>query len=165
MSGIILVGICLADIIAHKRVLRSILLMLEYIFAAAFIVWMLGGFADGNHVTADGLGTYSFNLNSFVNPMGWSCIFKELPDNRSTIFYRDQNQFVSSFVERLFSQFLGRTAQETEIEEYCRMILKREMDMQNVMFHFVYAEEFHMRMAEGGGMPGWITPHDSSINL
>lgn len=487
MSGIILVGICLADIIAHKRVLRSILLMLEYIFAAAFVVWMLGGFADGNHVTADGLGTYSFNLNSFVNPMGWSCIFKELPlvytdrqqegfawlgagfifllplsmilswivasqsgfvkknvatliplciavgisivvalsptitlgskvllrirlpiwvsniwgmfrstgrivwvsvyiimlcicvtvsktvkkrtfvilmvfclllqiydsheyiestakryashrtyeralgekglwswaatntdirhivycsaregdslyrltnwalkhnktmntfyfarsndltevstaeslydpspdelfvfsgedrylcvdmnydlhyyvadglviayvheidgfeelpDNRSTICYRDQNQFVSSFVERLFSQFLGRTAQETEIEEYCRMILKREMDMQNIMFRFVYAEEFqkrdctdeefikiiyevllnrdcdpsglnywiekitqgmsreeliqsiigseefHMRMVEGGGMPGWIshTPY-SSINL
>lgn len=80
MSGIILAGICLADIITHRRFLRSFLLIVEYLCIAVLIVWLLGGFTGDNHATAGGLGAYSLNLNAFINPLNdWSCFFKSLP--------------------------------------------------------------------------------------
>lgn len=79
MSGIVLVGICLTDIIIFRRYKRCILLLGEYLCMAAFVIWILGGFTGRGQVAAGGLGLYSLNLNAFVNPMGWSSIFNTLP--------------------------------------------------------------------------------------
>lgn len=79
MSGIILVGICLTNIILYKNIKRSILLLVEYLCAGIVIISLLGGFSGKTQADAWGLGVYSFNLNAFFNPQTWSCMFKDLP--------------------------------------------------------------------------------------
>lgn len=79
MSGIILVGICLYDMLNKHSLKRTIGVLAIYIGAAALIVGLLGGFSSGMQASQGGLGTYSFNLNAFFNPQGWSCIYQTLP--------------------------------------------------------------------------------------
>ncbi len=84
MSGIILIGICLSDIMNSKRIRRSILLLFDYLVMVVGVVWLLGGFNSGVQAGESDLGAFSLNLNAFFNPQGYSCIYKELPlyDNR-----------------------------------------------------------------------------------
>ena len=53
--------------------------VLGYLLAAIISIWLLGGFASGMSSGAPGLGYYSFNLNGFFDPDGWSCILNPLP--------------------------------------------------------------------------------------
>ena len=78
MNGIIVFGICVIDMIENKRVLRSALYLSDFVISAGFVVWIMGGFSIKNSGSAPGLGIYSFNLNGFVNPMGWSSILPDL---------------------------------------------------------------------------------------
>ena len=52
---------------------------LSYILTAALSIWLLGGFSSEMSNGAPGLTYYSFNLNSFINPLGWSSILPDLP--------------------------------------------------------------------------------------
>lgn len=74
MCGIILIGIMLLDGIKGKRWKRVGLVLLEYLFCAAGMVMLLGGFSTKMTMTEGDLGEYSFNLNSFFDPNGWSCL-------------------------------------------------------------------------------------------
>ena len=79
MSGIILLGVCLTDILVYRRVGRSGLMLMEYLIVAATVIWLLGGFNSGMQAQNGGLGIYSSNINTFFNPQGWSRIYRELP--------------------------------------------------------------------------------------
>lgn len=79
MSGIILVGICFSNLLYYKEVKKGICILAEYIATVALVVGLLGGFSSGFQGSAGGLGHYSFNLNAFFNPQGWSDIYKDLP--------------------------------------------------------------------------------------
>lgn len=79
MNGIILFGICFLDIIGYKRIKQSLLTLTAYLTTAILITYLFGGFSSDMQATNGGLGLFSFNLNAFFNPQGWSCIFQELP--------------------------------------------------------------------------------------
>ena len=79
MCGIILVGYILLDILNTKKIVRSIILLGDYLIVAALTILILGGFA-GKATTDDfGFGSFSYNLNGLFNSQGWSVFLKELP--------------------------------------------------------------------------------------
>ncbi|MBR4719717.1 MAG: hypothetical protein IKP31_05685 [Lachnospiraceae bacterium] len=63
----------------HLKVVSVICAPVSYFVTAALSVWLLGGFSSGMNSGAPGLNYYSFNLNSFFNPQGWSVILPDLP--------------------------------------------------------------------------------------
>lgn len=79
MSGIVLAGICLSFVLRYKAYKKAITSLVTYLFSAVAVVWLLGGFTSGMQAGAVGLGGFSFNLNGFLNPQEWSCIFQTLP--------------------------------------------------------------------------------------
>lgn len=79
MNGMILIGICLLEITECKKAVRSILLLAEYVSIIAIVTTLLGGFNSGMDAQIGGLGYYSSNINTFINPQGWSSILKDLP--------------------------------------------------------------------------------------
>jgi hypothetical protein len=79
MCGIILLGFMLIDFARGKKKWRVLLPLLSYIGAAAAVVFFLGGFGSGMKAGNDGVGYYSFNLNGFFNPQGWSGYWKDMP--------------------------------------------------------------------------------------
>lgn len=78
MSGFIMVGVCVLDVLYYKRKGRSMLVIATYLLIAAVTIALLGGFSSGMQAGTDGLGIHSFNLNAFFNPQGWSCIYRDL---------------------------------------------------------------------------------------
>lgn len=56
--------------------------------------------------------------------------------------YRDQNEGVTAFVNRLYRKALGRDGDDDGLEDWCRKILRREMDMESVAHGFIFSAEF-----------------------
>lgn len=79
INGILLAGFCLSDILVCKRLRRSVELLAIYLLIAIICTGLLGGFTPGIQATSGGLGSASFNLNSFFNPLNWSSFFSALP--------------------------------------------------------------------------------------
>ncbi len=103
MCGVILLGFLLLDWVksgagAHGSNIRNdrnggteekgkhgkkrweiFLPLLAYLGCAAVTVFLFGGFGSGMKAGNDGLGYYSFNLNGFFNPQGWSAYLKDMP--------------------------------------------------------------------------------------
>ena len=79
MCGIILVGFCLEDILYRKNVVKSLILLIEFLTTAIVVTWILGGFSSGFAYKGDGLGDYSMNINALFNPQGWSHLLKDMP--------------------------------------------------------------------------------------
>lgn len=63
----------------RKGILLCIMAALSYIASAALSLWLLGGFSSGMASGAPGVDYYSFNLNGFINPQGWSSLLPDLP--------------------------------------------------------------------------------------
>lgn len=78
MSGIILLGICLMDILNSKRFIKTGILLGIYILSTVLTTWLLGGFSSGMNATNSGLGLFSFNLYQFLYPADWSAIMKDM---------------------------------------------------------------------------------------
>lgn len=78
MCGIILLGFVLLDLVKGKKKWKALLPPAAYIGAAAVTVFLFGGFGSGMKAGNDGLGYYSFNLNGFYNPHGWSAYLKDM---------------------------------------------------------------------------------------
>ena len=57
---------------------RLIFSVIGYVATALITLWWLGGFSSGMMSDAPGLSYYSFNLNSFFSPQGYSTILPEL---------------------------------------------------------------------------------------
>ena len=79
ISGIIVMGICIEDILLNKRIKRAFYMLGLYLFIVVTTVYLLGGVSSGVSAVGDGLGLYSFNINALFNPWGWSCILKDRP--------------------------------------------------------------------------------------
>lgn len=56
--------------------------------------------------------------------------------------YRDQNEGVTSFVNRLYVKLLDRQGEDAGIEDWCRIILTQENTAKNVAHGFVFSQEF-----------------------
>lgn len=65
------------SIIEQKKI-KYFTPMAAYILGILFNFWLLGGFTSSAATNAFGLGNFSFNLNSFFNPRGYSNILPEL---------------------------------------------------------------------------------------
>ncbi len=79
MCGMILLGFALLDAVKGNKKWKALLPVGSYLAAAAAAVFLFGGFASGMKTGDDGLGYYSFNLNGFINPQGWSKYLKDMP--------------------------------------------------------------------------------------
>lgn len=77
ICGIVLVGYMIEEVLAYRNVKRAIAVLLDYLLSAAAVIYLLGGFSSHVEAQNTGLGSFSFNLNGFFNPQGWSCIFKD----------------------------------------------------------------------------------------
>lgn len=78
MCGVILLGFLLTDLVKGKKKWKTLLPLVSYVGAAAAAVFLFGGFGSGMKAGNDGLGYYSFNLNGFYNPQGWSAYLKDM---------------------------------------------------------------------------------------
>lgn len=80
MCGILCLGYCAFDIFRNKR-WYGILPVVSLVLFAVGASWLFGAFSTPASASLDGLGRYSFNLNSFVNPLGYehSAILRNLP--------------------------------------------------------------------------------------
>ena len=56
--------------------------------------------------------------------------------------YRDQNEGVTSFVNRLYNKLLDRQGEDDGIENWCKTILTKADTTENVAHGFVYSQEF-----------------------
>jgi len=65
------------SIIEQKKI-QYFMPMAAYILGTLFNFWVLGGFTSSAATNAFGLGNFSFNLNSFFNPRGYSNLLPEL---------------------------------------------------------------------------------------
>lgn len=80
MCGIIFIGYLLLDILKTKKIWRGLMCVAYYIESSIIIVFLLGGFSSaGISPAASGLGLYSLNLNTWINPLGFSFFFSNLP--------------------------------------------------------------------------------------
>lgn len=59
--------------------------------------------------------------------------------------YRDQNEGVTAFVNRLYRKALGRDGDDDGMEDWCRKILRREQNMESVAHGFIFSAEFLTR--------------------
>jgi len=79
LSGIVLAGSCLEEVIRTRRLKKAVVMLMTYLLSGAIVVALLGGFSSAMDASTGGLGIYSFNLNAFFNPQGWSSILPDLP--------------------------------------------------------------------------------------
>lgn len=79
MCGIVLLGFVLVDAVKGKKKGFALLPLASYIMMAGITVFLFGGFASGMQAENDGVGYYSFNLNGFYNPQGWSGYIMDMP--------------------------------------------------------------------------------------
>ena len=63
----------------HKRIGIFLGYIITYLASTVSVFWLFGGFYGGISGKADGLGTFSANLNSLFNPIDYSRIIKEFP--------------------------------------------------------------------------------------
>ncbi|MDD6691007.1 MAG: DUF6311 domain-containing protein [Lachnospiraceae bacterium] len=60
--------------------LRVLLWWILYLFVCVTTIYLFGAFyTNRDSLAAPGLGNYTFNLNGFFNPMGWSRFLPDLP--------------------------------------------------------------------------------------
>ncbi len=78
MNGILLVGLCIKDTMIHKKQNHTVVFIVIYLLAVSITTAILGGFSSNIHPSAEGLGTFSANLNTLFNPQGWSVWFHDL---------------------------------------------------------------------------------------
>lgn len=56
--------------------------------------------------------------------------------------YRDQNEGVTAFVTRLYNKALKRSGDDQGMEDWCRIILRKEQTMESVANGFIFSSEF-----------------------
>ncbi len=77
MCFLFVVAYVIQSIIEQKKI-KYLAPIAAYIWGILFNFWLLGGFTSNATKNAFGLGNFSFNLNSFFNPRGYSNILPEL---------------------------------------------------------------------------------------
>lgn len=72
MCGIIMCGFLLAKLIKEKKLLDCLMIGASFCFGAVTMIILFGGLSHDHQLDAGGLGQFSFNMNGFINSMGWS---------------------------------------------------------------------------------------------
>lgn len=67
------------DYIENKKIRREILIFSSTIICTFIVLLVFGAFVGKSSYNGGGLGAYSTNINSLVNPLGFSRILKDLP--------------------------------------------------------------------------------------
>lgn len=78
INGIVLTGYVIITFFKERKPKKGLISLVIYLVSVTCTVWLFGGFNSGMAAQNTGLGVYSFNLNSFVNPLRWSKVFKEI---------------------------------------------------------------------------------------
>ena len=80
MCAMLLGGYILYSFVEERKIkIQYSVPGISFVVGLFSTVWLLGGFASGIDTGAsDSLGYYSFNLNGFVNPIGYSKVMKWL---------------------------------------------------------------------------------------
>lgn len=80
MCAMLLGGYVLYSFVEEKKIkIRYVLPGMSFLIGLFGTVWLLGGFSSGiDSGSSDSLGYYSFNLNGFWNPIGYSKVMKWL---------------------------------------------------------------------------------------
>lgn len=84
----------------------------------------------------------------FANSAEFAKLCQEYDVQQGTIVcnsYRDQNEGVTAFVNRLYRKALNRIGEDQGMEEWCRKILRREQDTESVAHGFIFSAEFQNR--------------------
>ena len=81
MVSVMLVGFALWEALDIKDGRARVFLsyIISYLASTVSVFWLFGGFYGGISGKAEGLGTFSANLNSLFNPIDYSRIIKEFP--------------------------------------------------------------------------------------
>ncbi len=83
MCGILLASFCFADTVLSgkknpgRHLAANAAALFSFLASALLAMFLLGGFSSGSGAEGEGLGSYSANLNTLINPQGWSVF---LPD-------------------------------------------------------------------------------------
>ncbi len=79
MCFFFVLGSAVSKITSEKRIrIYYFVPVVTYVLGAILNFWLLGGFSSSAIGEADGFKAYSFNLNSFFNPRGFSRIIPKL---------------------------------------------------------------------------------------
>lgn len=79
MCAFIWLGIVFYDFWIKKSLKRVLLLAGCFALPVFVVVGTLGGFSSHMQAKSFGLGSYSFNLNGYFNPQGWSDLLPDQP--------------------------------------------------------------------------------------
>ena len=79
MVSVMLLGFALWEALDFRKIRIFCLYLFSYLAATILTFYLFGGFYGGISGSSDGLGSYSANLNSLLNPIDYSRIIKELP--------------------------------------------------------------------------------------
>lgn len=78
MNGILLIGLCIKDLLIHRKWYRPAAFLAIFLFTACAVIALLGGFSSNMQPSDEGLGTFSANLNTLFDAQGWSVLFHDL---------------------------------------------------------------------------------------
>ncbi len=88
ICGLVVAAAALEDLLRTKKILNVVKILFAYVLTAAITIFLLGGFNSGVSSYSDGLGGFSFNLNSLFNPMDWTNLLPSL-----SIYHDAQGQY------------------------------------------------------------------------
>ena len=77
--SVMLLGFALLEALDKHEIKAFFIYVITYIASTVFTFYLFGGFYGGISGESEGLGTFSANLNSLVNPLDYSRIIKEFP--------------------------------------------------------------------------------------
>lgn len=78
MIIIIMIGYLVQEYLENKSVIKILIIFLAPILFSLVTLFILGAFTTSVKAEVGGLGHFSTNLNSIVNPQGWSKYLKDL---------------------------------------------------------------------------------------
>lgn len=78
MIGMVLCGFLLVSMVKSKKILPNFFPLVSFLVTAIISIYLMGGFHSNANIGDGGLRLYSFNLNNFFNPRGYSCFLKDL---------------------------------------------------------------------------------------
>ena len=80
INCIIIISFCLKHFLLGRNIIELIIILINYIITALLTIhFILAGFTNKfSEMSSIRLGEYSLNLNSFINPLGYSTFLKSL---------------------------------------------------------------------------------------
>lgn len=79
MVMIFLICHLIRDYVENKKIQREMLIFSSSVVCTFMVLLILGAFVGESSYNGGGLGAYSTNINSLINPLGFSKILKDLP--------------------------------------------------------------------------------------